>query len=153
MQQHGFAPLFDADSKILVLGSFPSVVSRQTDFYYGNKRNRFWNVMQEVFGGQTNTVEQKKQLCLDNGIALWDIVVACNVRGSLDVNIKNPVFADLSVVLDNASITKILCNGQTAYKFTCKVYRGNLPVLLMPSTSPANVRFDKSVWTNELTKQ
>ena len=148
----GFEPLFDSNSKILILGSFPSVKSRQTEFYYGNKQNRFWKTLQSVFGGEIDTVEHKKQLCLSNGIALWDIVESCDIVGSADVNIKNYRFVDLDWLLKNTNVCKILCNGTTSYKFTTTAYHGDLPVILLPSTSPANTRFDYNIWAKELTE-
>lgn len=146
----GFPPLFDGNSKILILGSFPSVRSREVQFYYGNKQNRFWRVLQQLFGGSVDTVEQKKQLCLHNGIALWDIVISCEINGSLDSDIKKPVPADLSAVLSHAPIEKILCNGAKAYELTLRAYKGQIPVIKMPSTSPANVHFDFQKWADEL---
>lgn len=146
----GFAPLFDKDSIILILGSFPSVKSRQIDFYYGNKQNRFWGMLQQIFGGEADTVEQKKQLCLQNGIALWDIVAECDIQGSADAKIRNVVFADIDLLLKNANVCKILCNGKTAYRLTLQRYGGDLPVICMPSTSPANPRFDLETWRKEL---
>ncbi len=146
----GFAPLYDDNSKILVLGSFPSVKSRQTDFYYGNKQNRFWKTLQTLYGGEIDTVEHKKQLCLTNGIALWDIVAKCDIVGSADASITNITFADINKLLKNTHVCKILCNGQTAYKLTLQVYDGDLPVICLPSTSPANPRFDLTKWQEAL---
>lgn len=146
----GFEPLFDSNSKVLVLGSFPSVKSRKVDFYYGNPRNRFWQMMQTIFGGEIDTVQHKTELCLRNNDALWDIVQCCNVKGSADVDIKNPQFVDLDKVLKNSNVCKILCNGATAYKFATIAYKGNLPVVQLPSTSPANPRFDIEKWKSEL---
>lgn len=148
---YGFDPVFDCNSKILVLGSFPSVISRRVNFYYGNKQNRFWRILSDFYGGSTETVEDKKRLCLNNGIALWDIVTSCQICGSMDADIKNYKLADLSQVLDGCKIVKILCNGKKAYDLTLKAYDGTLPVLKMPSTSSANVRFDKAVWFANLT--
>ena len=148
---NGFPPLFDTNSKVLVLGSFPSVKSRAEGFYYGNKQNRFWKTLCQAFGVPlVVTMEEKKQLCLNNGIALWDIVDSCQIKGSMDADIANYRLVDLSVVLDAAKITKILCNGQKAYELTTAAYKGDLPVYKMPSTSPANVRFDPSVWLTQL---
>lgn len=151
MQRYeGFSPLFDGNSKILVLGSFPSVKSRKQQFYYGNKQNKFWQTLCKAFGGVAETVEDKKLLCLQNGIALWDIVTSCEIKGSSDCDIKNFCLADLSLVLNNCKIQKILCNGAKAFQLTCSVYGGAIPVFKMPSTSPANTRFDESVWLNQL---
>ncbi len=146
---YGFEPFFDNNSRLLILGSFPSVKSRQQQFYYGNPQNRFWHVLQEVFGGSVETVEDKKLLCAKNGIALWDIVTSCEIKGSMDTNIKNYTLADLSLVLDHAPIEKILCNGAKSYQLTSTAYK-DLPIIKLPSTSPANVRFDKQQWLKHL---
>lgn len=84
----GFSPLYDSSSEILILGSFPSVKSRQSSFYYGNRQNRFWVTLQKIFGGEIDTIEHKKELCIGNGIALWDIVARCDIEGSADAAIK-----------------------------------------------------------------
>lgn len=147
----GFSPIFDNDSRLLILGSFPSVKSRQTEFYYGNPRNRFWSVLSEAFFDPLpETTEQKKQLCLRNGIALWDIVESCSIEGSMDANIRDFKTVDLQYVLGASQTEAILCNGAMAYKLTESVYDGNLPVVQLPSTSPANVRFDKTEWLKQL---
>lgn len=148
---HGFAPVFDGDSRVLILGSFPSVKSRQAEFYYGNKQNRFWKMLSEAFfESEPLTVEDKIQLCLKHNVALWDIVSSCNIIGSMDVDIKDYELVDLQQVLSSGKIEKILCNGATSYKLTKIAYNGNLPVFKLPSTSPANVRFDKDVWLAHL---
>lgn len=146
----GFSPVFDDDSRILVLGSFPSVKSREQAFYYGNKQNRFWKVLSEFYGAKADTIDDKIKLCLNNRIALWDIVASCRIQGSMDSDIKDYELADLSVVLDKCSIVKILCNGDKAYRLTKSVYDGDVPVVKLPSTSPANVRFDKEIWFKNL---
>lgn len=146
----GFDPVYDSNSRILILGSFPSVKSREQDFYYGNKQNRFWRTLNEFYGGSIETVEEKIRLCLTNRVALWDIVTSCTIKGSMDSDIRNYVLADLSVVLDKCSIVKILCNGGKAYRLTKQAYHGEIPVIKLPSTSPANVRFDKTVWFDNL---
>ena len=149
---HGFAPVFDKNCRVLILGSFPSVKSRAADFYYGNKQNRFWRVLCEAFKQpQVATVEDKKRLCLSNGIALWDIVDSCDIRGSMDADITNYTLVDLSTVLDNAPIQKILCNGATSYRLTKSVYSGQIPVYKLSSTSPANPRFNREEWLQQLT--
>ncbi len=146
----GFAPVFDKNSNILILGSFPSVKSREQAFYYGNKQNRFWHMLSEFYGCTVTTVDDKKRLCLDNKIALWDIVASCTIKGSMDSDIANYTLVNLSQVLDECNITKILCNGAKAYELTKSAYNGDIPVVKLPSTSPANVRFDKTVWFNNL---
>ena len=147
---HGFPPLYNADSKILILGSFPSVKSREVSFYYGNKQNRFWKILQEFYGGSVQTVEDKKNLCLTNGIALWDIVASCKIKGSMDSDIRDYELVDLYKVLTECGIVKILCNGQKAYQLTTSVYNGEIPVIKLPSTSPANVSFNKDIWFESL---
>lgn len=149
MRYYGFEPLFGANSKILILGSFPSVKSRQNQFYYGNKQNRFWKILCEFFGETAETIDDKKDLCLRHNIALWDIVKSCVIVGSMDSDIKESELVNLNEVLANSSITRILCNGAKAYELTVKSYDG-LPVIKMPSTSPANVSFDKQKWFDEL---
>lgn len=146
----GFPPVYDKNSKILILGSFPSVKSRETEFYYGNKQNRFWKMLFEFLGESANTVEEKKLLCLKSGVALWDIVDSCEIKGSSDADIKNYKLVDLNEVLNKTDIKRILCNGTKAYELTLSAYNGNVAAVKMPSTSPANVRFDKDVWLAEL---
>lgn len=148
---HGFEPVFDDNSRVLILGSFPSVKSRETDFYYGNAQNRFWRTLCEAFDEQpVTTVEEKKRLCLNHGVALWDIVESCNIRGSMDADITDYTLVDLSRVLNQCAIHKILCNGATAYKLTKSVYSGEIPIYKLSSTSPANPRFNKAEWLNHL---
>ena len=147
---YGFPPLFDNNSKILVLGSFPSVKSREVSFYYGNKQNRFWKTLSEYYGMAADTVEDKKKLCLSNAIALWAIVDSCRIVGSMDADIRDYTLVDLDRVLSRAPIVKILCNGVKAYQLTRSCYNGALPVIKMPSTSPANVSFNKRIWFDNL---
>lgn len=148
----GFAPFYNENSLILILGSFPSVKSREVSFYYGNKQNRFWKMLSDFFGMPISSVEEKKKLLNKNKIALWDIVTKCEIVGSMDSAIKNYSVADVPSLLAAASnIKKILINGQTAYKIFTKNFSelSDLAVCL-PSTSPANTRFDKSAWLKEL---
>ena len=146
----GFEPVFDSDSRVLILGSFPSVKSRAVEFYYGNKQNRFWTTLHEIFGESVTTVDDKRRLCLAHGIALWDIVESCEIVGSMDADIFDYTLVDLNKVLAHCNINKILCNGATSYKLTTSVYKGDIPVYKLPSTSPANAHFDKDVWRNHL---
>ena len=148
---YGFEPVFDSRSRVLILGSFPSVKSRETEFYYGNKQNRFWPTLCEAFGEQiVETVEDKKHLCLSHGVALWDIVASCEIKGSMDADITNYELVDIERVLNSCHVEKILCNGATSYKLTKSVYSGEIPVYKLPSTSSANVRFDKRTWLEHL---
>ena len=100
MTLHTIAPVFDENSKILVLGSFPSVKSREEGFFYGHPQNRFWKVMANAFDTHTpQSIEEKKVLLLSNGIALWDVIHSCNIVGSSDSSIKNVVPNDISKIL------------------------------------------------------
>jgi len=132
------------------LGSFPSVKSRQIDFYYGNERNRFWKTVCGYFHEEVpNSVEGKKAFLRRRNIALWDMVISCEIEGSADASVKLAETANLEVVLKNANIRKILLNGALAYDLFLKKYADlPIPYQKMPSTSPANPRFDETVWRN-----
>lgn len=148
MKKIGFAPAFDENSKVLILGSFPSVKSRQVEFYYGNKQNRFWRLICGYFGENVpETTAGKKTFLAKRGVALWDIVTACEIEGSSDATIKNAEIANLNDVLSVAKIEKILLNGAVAYRLFVENYAHlTIPYEKMPSTSPANPKFDESVW-------
>ena len=148
----GFPPVFDKDSRVLILGSFPSVKSREISFYYGHKQNRFWKTVCGVFGESVPlTTEAKKEFLLRRNIALWDMVTACEIVGSMDASIKNPVVADLKEIFSVAKIEKVLLNGTAAYQLFEKHYGGiEIPYFKMPSTSPANPRFDERIWREKL---
>ncbi|MGI6702340.1 MAG: DNA-deoxyinosine glycosylase [Christensenellales bacterium] len=148
----GFPPVFNGDSKVLILGSFPSVMSRQVNFYYGNRHNRFWRVLSEIFSEEIGSaVEDKIKFLLNNKIALADIVSGCRIKGSLDSGIKDYTVRDLSVIFNGANIIKILCNGRKSYELTYRNYKNSgIPIIYLPSTSPANTAFDISQWREEL---
>ncbi len=148
----GFPPLYDKHSKILILGSFPSVKSRQIQFYYGNKQNRFWRMLGRYFNEEIpKTVEEKFEFLIKNGVALWDMVLTCNIEGSADASIKNIQIVDLTEVLNYAPIQKILLNGKLAFDLYEKHYGHlSIPYEKMPSTSPANPSYDESVWRKAL---
>ena len=148
----GFEPVFATDSKILILGSFPSVKSREIDFYYGNKQNRFWKMLCGYFGKQIpDSVEEKRDFLLRYKVALWDVVISCEIEGSADSDVKNAEIVDLSLVLDKAPIEKILLNGMLAYELFRKEYAElAIPYEKMPSTSPANPRYNEEVWRRAL---
>jgi hypoxanthine-DNA glycosylase len=151
-KKQGFAPIFNEESRVLILGSFPSVKSRQIDFYYGNKQNRFWRMLCGFFKEEIpETTEGKKEFLFRRGIALWDMVVACEIEGSADSSVKNAEVADLNEVLNVAPIEKILLNGTLSYDLFIKNYQ-KLPIVYekMPSTSPANPRYDERVWRSAL---
>ena len=141
MPQHPFPPLYDKNSKILILGSFPSVKSREQMFFYGHPQNRFWKVISTVLGQETPiTVDEKKNFLLSNNIALWDVFASCDITGSSDSSIKNVVANDLCKILNNADIKQIFVNGKTAEKYYNKYIRDVIKrdAVCLPSTSPAN---------------
>ena len=144
----GFEPIFDANSRVLILGSFPSVKSRQSEFYYGNKQNRFWRVVCSYFGEDIpQSVEGKRSFLINHRIALWDIVTECEITGSKDDTIKNFKVADIKTLLQNSNIKYIILNGNKAYSIFYKYYSGiNIPYIKLPSTSPANTRFSEKEW-------
>ncbi len=189
---HGFEPVFDERSRILVLGSFPSVLSRKNDFYYGNPQNRFWRVMAACLGrpvppnesdpigneagsagsddgarngvgGETRTatleesIATKRRLLLDGGIALWDVIESCDIKGSSDASIKNVVPVDISRVLATGRIGAVICNGATAGRLYKRYleWEVGLSAHVLPSTSPANAAWSierlAQRWNEELT--
>lgn len=145
---HGFEPVYNSDSKLLILGSFPSVKSRQISFYYGNKQNRFWKVVCSHFGESVpESVELKKKFLIDHNIALWDIVTECEIVGSRDETIKNFKVADLKILLQNSQIKYIILNGSKAFSIFTENYGDiAIPFKKLSSTSPANTRFDEKEW-------
>lgn len=148
----GFASVFDKDSRVLILGSFPSVKSREVDFYYGHKQNRFWKMLCGYFNEEIPTTKDGKIAFLKrNKIALWDMAVSCEIKGSSDASVKNAVTADLQEILPFAKIEKILLNGTLSYDLFIKNYADlDVPFERMPSTSPANPRYDEKIWRRAL---
>ena len=139
--EHPFEPVFDSRSRVLILGSFPSVRSRAEGFYYGHPQNRFWRMLALVYGEETPAdIPSKKRLLLTHQLALWDAAAQCDIEGSLDSSIANAVPTDLSVILKKASITRVLCNGQTAGRLYQRLQQPltGLPAQILPSTSPLN---------------
>ena len=168
---HPFGPFYQSDSKILILGSFPSIKSRADGFYYGNKQNRFWKMLSKIFAEKNQkkseisktsenleplesseklesieTIEQKKNFLRKNKIALYDTIKECSISGSADSSIRDVVPADIKKILKESKIEKILLNGKTAEKYFLKYQSPELQAIskTMPSTSPAN-----AVWTLE----
>ena len=138
---HPIPPFYNSDSEILILGSFPSVKSRETGFFYGHPQNRFWKVLAALTREEVpQTIEEKKALLLRNRIALWDVIGSCEIEGSSDASIRNVVPNDLRIVLDHAPIRTICVNGKTAYRYYEKYTRQQTgrEAVCLPSTSPAN---------------
>mgnify|MGYP001211841262 CR=1 FL=1 len=140
---HTISPVFNSESKILILGSLPSVKSRENNFFYGHPQNRFWKVIAALAGSFVpETIEGKKKLLIENRIALWDVIAECDIIGSSDSSIKNAVPNDFSFILKTAPIRQIYTNGGTAYKLYhkyCEKVTG-FEAVKLPSTSPANCR-------------
>lgn len=142
--KHLLEPVYDTNSRILILGTFPSVKSREAKFYYKHPRNRFWKVIAEIVGNkECETIEEMKKMLIDNKIAVWDVIDSCEITGSSDASIKNVVPADLSIILDNANIKKIYANGDKAFKLYMKYSYPitKRDIIKLPSTSPANATF------------
>lgn len=138
---HPIPPLFDGNSKTLILGSFPSVKSREAAFFYGHPQNRFWAVVAAVFGEEKPvTVEEKKKLVLENNLALWDVIASCEIVGSSDSSISDVTANDLSIIISNSKVDKIFVNGKTAEKYYNKYTypKTGIKAICLPSTSPAN---------------
>ncbi len=139
--QHPIPPVYNEKSKILILGSFPSVKSREEGFFYGHPQNRFWKVIAAVFCADVpRTIDEKKAFLLDNHIALWDVIRSCEIYGSADSSIKNVTPNELSVILDAAEVNAIFVNGKTAYRYYRKYseQKTGRQAICLPSTSPAN---------------
>lgn len=155
--QHTFDPVFDNQSEILILGTFPSVKSRENNFYYGHPQNRFWKVVSTVTGESVpQTIEEKKNLLLRNHIAVWDVIKSCTITGSSDSSIKDVVANDISSLLDQSQIRYIFGNGAKA----CQLYnrfvlsQTSVEIRKLPSTSPANAscKIDElsGIWKTEI---
>ena len=151
-RETGFPPVYNKDSRVLILGSFPSVKSREIAFYYGHKQNRFWRTICGYFHEEIpQTTEEKLEFLLRNRIALWDIALSCDIVGSADSSIKNAEIADLSEIFSTAKIEKIFLNGNLAYQLFLKKYANiDIPYQKLTSTSPANPRFSAQIWRTAL---
>ena len=142
---HPIPPLYDKDSKILILGSFPSVKSREEAFFYGHKQNRFWKLLAGILSEKNpETVEEKKDFLHRNCIAVWDVIHSCDIIGSSDSSIRNVEPADLERILAVTGRVAILCNGGMSYKLYRKYQESRLgiPAVQLPSTSPANAAWN-----------
>lgn len=154
---HPFPPLFHSESKILILGSLPSVKSREQMFFYGHPQNRFWKMLSQIFEEpMPQSIEEKKELILRHDLALWDTIYSCDIIGSSDSSIKNVIPTDLTEILKNSKIEKIICNGKTSGKYYMQYQMKSTLIepVILPSTSPANAacKLDQLVaqWGKEL---
>ena len=142
--EHTFPPEFDENSEILILGSFPSVKSREANFYYGHPKNRFWPLIADIFGeDMPSSVEEKKALLQRNRIALWDVIAKCEIIGSSDSSIRNVEPNDINLILNSSKVGSIYTNGRKAYDLYNRycLEKTEREAVLLPSTSPANAAF------------
>ena len=142
--QHPFGPLYNENSRVLILGSFPSVKSREQNFFYGHPQNRFWKVVAAVFGRPVPaSIEEKKALILESGLALWDSIASCEITGSSDASIRNVRANDIGVILDHCRIERIYCNGRKSHDLYQRYImpRTGREAECLPSTSPANAQW------------
>lgn len=151
---YGFPPVYDKNSKVLILGSFPSVKSRLEGFYYGNPQNRFWKTLERIFNEKIpNDIEKKKQFLLKHKITLYDIVEQSDITGSSDISLEKSKkkISDISFLLPpHTQIEKIICNGKTSYSLLTQNIQTTLPIIYLPSTSSANPTYNFESWQKEL---
>ncbi len=148
---HTLGPCYNSESKILILGSFPSVISREVNFYYGNKQNRFWKMLEAIYGYSCgNTIEEKKSFILKNHLALWDVIESCKIDGSKDSSIEDIKINDINSLVKLANIKAIILNGNKAFELYKKyIDIPNIEYYHLPSTSPANARSSFTDLVNE----
>lgn len=151
---HTFEPISNKNSRVLILGTMPSVQSRMAEFYYSHPRNRFWVVLAKCLKQQLpQSVNDKVRLLQDNNIALWDVLATCEIIGSDDSTIRKPVCNDIASFVKGRPITKVLCNGKKAYGL-CLQLNLSTPIVCLPSTSPANAAWGLEqlivAWKKEL---
>lgn len=138
---HSIEPVFDTESRVLILGTMPSPKSREVQFYYGHPQNRFWRVLAAVLGEELpQSVPEKKAMLLRHRIALWDVLAECEITGASDSSIRNPVANDFSVILDHAPVQAVFTTGATAWKLYTRLQKPHtgIEAVRLPSTSPAN---------------
>lgn len=141
---HPFGPLYSGHSRVLILGSFPSVKSREQNFFYGHPQNRFWKVLAAVFDEPVPvTIEEKKELIISHGLALWDSIASCEITGSSDASIRNAKANDIGMILSSCSIEQIYCNGRKSHELFRKYIEPAVhrEAVCLPSTSPANAQW------------
>ncbi|EPP1161699.1 DNA-deoxyinosine glycosylase [Campylobacter jejuni] len=137
---HPFEPFFDKDSKILILGSFPSIKSRQDGFYYQHPRNRFWPILETLFDVKLENIAEQQAFLRKKHIALWDVLQSCKIKNSDDKTISYAKANDLNLILSQTKIQAIFTTGQSAYRFFVK-FHPRLEAIALSSTSPANLNF------------
>jgi len=155
---HPFPPLFDVHSRILILGSFPSVKSREQRFFYGHPQNRFWRVMADILGAPIPcSIPEKQALLLTHRIALWDSIARCEIEGSSDASIDHVVPNDLQPIFSVADIRQVFCNGKKSWEMYHRYIepQSKRPAICLPSSSPANASWSferlREAWAAQLT--
>lgn len=149
---HEFEPVFNSESRILILGTLPSVKSREQHFYYGHPQNRFWKVLANITGEAVpSSISEKKELLLTHHIAIWDVIKSCEIIGSSDSSIRNVVPADIPLILAHSRVSAIFGNGAKACELYDKYTLANTgcPIQKLPSTSPANAAWSLERLTDE----
>ena len=141
--QHSLKPVFDKKSKVLILGSLPSVKSRSEGFYYAHPQNRFWKIIEAIFNVKLTTIEDKTQFLLSSHIALYDVIESCEINGSSDSSIKDVIPTNLSDIINQSEIEHIFINGKKAFDLYNKYQYPNVKIkaVLLPSTSAANAMY------------
>ena len=155
--EHTFAPVYDGNSRVLILGTLPSVKSRENRFYYGHKQNRFWKVIADLCGESVpETIEEKKTMLLEHHIAVWDVIQSCDIKGSSDSSIRNVEPTDIRKILAESQITEIYANGNKAGELYRKYQLPltGIEATVLPSTSPANAAWSLKklceAWQSEI---
>lgn len=154
---HPFKPVYNKNSTILILGSFPSIKSREINFYYGHPQNRFWKILEKIYNEKIeNNAEDKTEFLLKNNIALWDTIKECDIVSSSDSSIRNAIPNDINTIIKNSNIRAIFCNGNTSYKLFMKYFKDSfkgIDIICLPSSSPANAKFSLkdlvNIWSSE----
>lgn len=148
----GFAPVCFPESRVLILGSFPSVKSRAEGFYYGNPRNRFWRTVCGFFGEEVPAdIAGKQDFLRRRKLALWDSVTACTIHASSDASIREAAAADVAGLIRGTEVRTVFCNGKAAFAYLPKEFLpDHVRVKCLPSTSPANPRFSAAAWHTAL---
>lgn len=141
---HPLVPFYYNDSKILILGSFPSIKTREYGFFYGHPQNRFWPLMEKLFSVElTRDIQERKEFLKAYKIAMFDSIYQCDIIGSSDASIKNVIPSDLKEIIENSKVEQVFCNGGTSHKYYKKYHEKDLGIkaIKLPSTSPANARY------------
>lgn len=144
MIEHPFEPIYSVNSNILILGSFPSVKSRDENFYYAHPQNRFWKLIAKIYNENVPvTIDEKKNIILRNNLAIWDVIKRCDIVGSADNTIQNVEINDINKLVCESNIKKIVFNGKKAFETYIKYNKKieNIEYVELPSTSPANAQY------------